>query len=673
MFLAEQTDGIEYVFVALRLDQPARQLGFELRFVGQRAEKTRLDQRIDQVRALRQNIGEARRHAEDQSDETDELGILPQQRQEQATGAQPGQKAIEGGEGSVRIFGTRELLDDQRQELDDIVARLLAAQRPVFPRPPAAHRGRDLLRLPKTQDRQPIERIALDVGADEREVLLLGKEGRRALEQPYIVLLNLVQMDQQGVGESVAILETEKAREFAERRAIGRQGVGLLVGHHLQAMLDAAQEVISRGERIARLGIDPAAVGERRERGDRLAAAQFAVSAAGDELLGLGKKLDLADAAAAELDVMTLHCDLAVAAIGVDLLLHRVHVGDGGVVEVFAPNERGKLADERFAGGKIAGARPRLDQRGALPVLATALVVVECRCGGDRDLGRGRIGAKPQIDTEHVTVGRALLQKLDQVAGQPHVKADRIEVRRKPGEVRIEKDHQIDVAGKIQLVSAHLAHGEHDIAGVLLRMAFVGGHELATAQGVAKQMIDRGTKRHVGHVGERARHPRHRPYAADIGQCDEERRLRLHAAQHAHQHRLGARRGGTTLRVGEQRGERAIWIARDEVCKARRIGTNEIPQIGRGFGDARQKVAQQRTLDSQRRKRLAGGAGFDFGKPRRDARGSCRGRQRQRAGEAPDQCRFVKFFPGPLFDRGPAHAVPAGPARGSAIVLRRPG
>src|SRR5580700_4293500 len=123
-------------------------------------------------------------------------------------------------------------------------------------------------------------------------------------------------MNQQGVGESVAVLETEKARELAKRGAIGRQGVGLLVGHHLQAMLDAAQKVVSRGERIARLGIDPAAVGERLKRGDRLAAAQLTVAASGDQLLGLGEELDLADAAATELDVMTLHRDLAVAAIG---------------------------------------------------------------------------------------------------------------------------------------------------------------------------------------------------------------------------------------------------------------------------------------------------------------------------------------------------------------------
>src|SRR5579862_5909152 len=107
-------------------------------------------------------------------------------------------------------------------------------------------------------------------------------------------------------------------------------------------MLDASQKIVSRGERVARLGVDPAAVGQRRKRGHRLATAQLAVAAAGDELLGLGEELDLADAAAAKLDVMALDRDLAMAAIGVDLLLHRMHVGDGGVVEVFAPNKRRK-------------------------------------------------------------------------------------------------------------------------------------------------------------------------------------------------------------------------------------------------------------------------------------------------------------------------------------------
>src|ERR1700733_5204145 len=113
--------------------------------------------------------------------------------------------------------------------------------------------------------------------------------------------------------------------------------MGLLIGHHLQAVLDPAQKIIRGGQHIARAGIYPAAGGEGRKRLDRLAAAQFGMTAAGDELLGLRKKLDLADAATAELYVMAFDCDLAMAAIGMNLLLHRVDIGDGRVIEIFAP------------------------------------------------------------------------------------------------------------------------------------------------------------------------------------------------------------------------------------------------------------------------------------------------------------------------------------------------
>ncbi len=191
--------------------------------------------------------------------------------------------------------------------------------------------------------------------------------------------------------------------------------MGLLVSHHLQPMLDAAQKIVSRRQLVARGGVDPAVGGEHGQHGDGAAAAQIAVPAAGDELLGLHEKLDLADAAAAELDVVTFDRDLAVTAIGVDLPLHFVDVGDGRVIEIFAPDEGRQIANQLLAGGDIAGARPRLDQRRALPVLAAAFVIIERRFGRDRDLGRGRIGTQPQIDAKHVAVGRALLQKLDQV------------------------------------------------------------------------------------------------------------------------------------------------------------------------------------------------------------------------------------------------------------------
>ena len=144
------------------------------------------------------------------------------------------------------------------------------------------------------------------------------------------------------------------------------------------------------------------------------------MAAAGDQLLGLHEELDLADAAAAELDVVAFDRDFAAAAIGLDLPLHRVDVGEGDEVEIFAPDEGRKLREQSLAGGDVAGAGTRLDHGGALPVLSTALVVVEGRRDRHRDLRRGGIGTQPQVDAEDVAVRRALLQELDELAGQPH-------------------------------------------------------------------------------------------------------------------------------------------------------------------------------------------------------------------------------------------------------------
>ena len=85
--------------------------------------------------------------------------------------------------------------------------------------------------------------------------------------------------------------------------------------------------------------------------------AQLRLAAAGDQLLRLHEELDLANAAAAELDVVAGDRDLAEAAEGVDLPLHGVDVGDGGEVEVLAPDERRQLVQERLAGRDVAGAR----------------------------------------------------------------------------------------------------------------------------------------------------------------------------------------------------------------------------------------------------------------------------------------------------------------------------
>ena len=88
----------------------------------------------------------------------------------------------------------------------------------------------------------------------------------------------------------------------------------LLVGDHLQAVLDAAQKAVGLVEFVARLGFDPAALGEPRAARRACGDAQIRLPAAGDQLLRLHEELDLADAAAPELDVVAGDRDLPIAA-----------------------------------------------------------------------------------------------------------------------------------------------------------------------------------------------------------------------------------------------------------------------------------------------------------------------------------------------------------------------
>ena len=223
--------------------------------------------------------------------------------------------------------------------------------------------------------------------------------------------LHDVEMTEQILGKGRAALIAEEMRKALHRLGIVRQRMGLLVGDHLQPMLDPAQEFVGRGQFFKRLEGDPVAARQHLQRLQRRPHPQFRMPAAGDQLLGLGEELDLADAAAADLDVVAFDRDLALAAIGLHLPLHVVDVGKRCEVEMLAPDERRELGDQRLAGFGIAGAGPRLDHRGAFPGPPFPLVIMQRRLDRHRDLRRGRIRPQPQIDAEHVAVAGALLQQ----------------------------------------------------------------------------------------------------------------------------------------------------------------------------------------------------------------------------------------------------------------------
>jgi hypothetical protein len=130
--------------------------------------------------------------------------------------------------------------------------------------------------------------------------------------------------------------------------------VGLLILDHLQAVLEPAQEFVCLGQLLGGARVDAPGPFERGERVGGPRAAQARIAAAVDQLLGLGEELDLADAAAAELDVVARQGDLGAALVGVDLALDGVDVLDRPKVQVLAPDEGGELAQEGLARRRCA-------------------------------------------------------------------------------------------------------------------------------------------------------------------------------------------------------------------------------------------------------------------------------------------------------------------------------
>ena len=231
---------------------------------------------------------------------------------------------------------------------------------------------------------------------------------------------DLLEPGKQRIAERIRIGKARKPGDAIKFFPLGRDDVGLLVSHHLQPVLDAAQEQIGARELARGIRRNPASLGEALERFHGPPGPELGVAAAGNELLGLGEELDVADTSPPELDVVTFHRNGAVALEGMHPPLHGVDVGDRSEVEIFAPDEGREVTQELLARHDIAGRHPRLDQGRALPVLAEAFIIGEPGLDRERDLGRTGVRPEPKIGAEDIAVGRVLLEQPDKIARQPH-------------------------------------------------------------------------------------------------------------------------------------------------------------------------------------------------------------------------------------------------------------
>ena len=171
----------------------------------------------------------------------------------------------------------------------------------------------------------------------------------------------------------------EAGRDPVEIAVVGRQDVGLLVVEVLDAMLDAAQQRVGIAQARAGGALHQAAGDELVDRLQRRAGADLGKLAAAHDQQQLDDELDLADAAARQLDVvgalgppggaplrLVAHLDVELAQALEDAVVEVAPVDEGGDQRPAAP-ARGRWRRSRAARRRGSSARRSAPTRGRAP------------------------------------------------------------------------------------------------------------------------------------------------------------------------------------------------------------------------------------------------------------------------------------------------------------------
>ncbi len=378
-------------------------------------------------------------------------------------------------------------------------------------------------------------------------------------------------------------------------------------------MLESAQQPIAAGQLLGRLARDPTLARQHPERPQRLRLAQLGASPAQDELLGLNEELDLADAAAADLEIVAQHADGAEAPMGVDLTLDRMDVPDRGVVEMLAPHIGLEHAQEGLTGPAVPRHDARLDERRTLPVLAVPLVVELGRVGREGERMAGDMRPEAQVGPEHVAVSGLLLEQIDERAGQACGQRHR-RLRPPIGQtLLVEEDDEVDIARVVELARTVLAHAEHEDAARAHRIVAGLGRQLAAGDGVADEVPNGLPDHEIGELGERARHGLERPSLAEIGQRHVQRPAPPQPSQRRHEPRPVGRLDG--LGLAAQLGLGLVGPTLEEGTDDLGLGDRAVGEEGTATEEAVQQPPPSRLVEAARDEggeTRVGGTGADL-------------------------------------------------------------
>ncbi len=216
-----------------------------------------------------------------------------------------------------------------------------------------------------------------------------------------------------------SVIQPLEPGDIFKRGWIERERMGLLIGNHLQPVLERAKPVIAFAQHLRVLFADQPGGGQSIEAGPRAAQPQRGIASAVDQLMGLGEEFDLPNPPAPLLEVEAGAWALGAGVVGADSLGQPSDLGDRPEIEAAPPDERADRGKEALACRHIAGAGPRPDEGSAFPRQCRAFVMGQRGLIGDcqrADLARG---TEPQIDSEDVAFVIDMAHQLHQRARHP--------------------------------------------------------------------------------------------------------------------------------------------------------------------------------------------------------------------------------------------------------------
>ncbi|MDZ7651107.1 MAG: hypothetical protein U5L03_00290 [Burkholderiaceae bacterium] len=335
-------------------------------------------------------------------------------------------------------------------------------------------------------------------------------------------------------------LVRRQAKQRRHARALlggGWDQVRLRIIDVLQRMLEPAQEHVLLGQPRAGGRRQQVQLRQHCKRAERALATQARLASAAHHLERLRDELDLADAAAAELDVVLVRAVAGGAAralllrLGADHLVQATQRGDRIEVEILAEHERRHRGLVRLHLGRElrrAGEHRRRDHAPLEPGEALPLAALPDQVllqHGVRHHQRAgvAIGSQPQVDAEH----EALRGHVRQGRGHaPRQLLEELVVRQRPARVGelangarlaafvVDVD-QVEVGRDVQFAAAALAHRHRQqvlrcAVGVgrdavhLRQLARMRGHQplhrqLGQQRHAAGDLVEAGHARHVAH------------------------------------------------------------------------------------------------------------------------------------------------------------------------------